>query len=74
MAENKSEVARLREEIAAAYAAADLALHASAWGTARHQIITARMERMGRCVEELATLVGIEEASRILVDTMENGV
>jgi hypothetical protein len=71
--ENHSEVARLRAAIAAEYAATELALFGPAWGTARHQMITARMERIGRCVDELATLVGIEEASRILVETMENG-
>ena len=69
--ENKSEVARLREEIASAYEAAERALHGLALGTAQHQFITARMEHMGRSVGELVDLVGIEEASRMLVETME---
>jgi hypothetical protein len=70
---NQSEVARLRQQIAAEYAATEQALHGLAQGTAQHRIITARMERICACVDELADLVGIERASRIFAETLENG-
>jgi hypothetical protein len=40
------EVARIREEIATTYFAAQLGLSGLASGTARHQFIQARMNRM----------------------------
>ncbi|MBV9228300.1 MAG: hypothetical protein JOZ18_03215 [Chloroflexi bacterium] len=66
-----SEVARLRAQIAAEYEAASRGLHGLAEGTARHAIITARMERMSECVSKLASLVGIEQAAAILAETLE---
>ena len=66
-----SEVARLRARIEAEYQAAQRALHSLAAGTARHDFICARMERMGEAVGQLAAIVGIEEAAAILVDAME---
>ena len=66
-----SEIARLRAQIEAEYEAAHAALYGLAAGTARHEVITARMERMGECVSELAALVGIEQAAVILAETLE---
>ncbi|HLZ56992.1 MAG TPA: hypothetical protein VKR06_08595 [Ktedonosporobacter sp.] len=70
---NHSEVARLRSQITAEYEAAEQALHGLASGTASHQFITARMERMGACVQHLATLVGQQEAARLLAEAIERG-
>jgi len=66
-----SEVARLRRQIEEEYEAAQRALYGFAEGTARHQIINARMARVGGYVDDLAALVGIEKAAAILVETME---
>lgn len=62
-----SEVARLRERIAAEHEAACYALTSTALGTAQHWFITRRMERIGACQEQLATLVG-EQASIAIVE------
>ena len=67
-----SEVARLRAQIAAEYEASERALHGLASGIARHDFITARMERMGAYMGELAALVGIEEAAIIFVEAVED--
>ena len=67
-----SEIARLRAQIEAEYEAARLGLTGLAEGTARHQIISARMERIGSYVDDLTALVGIEKAAAILVEAMES--
>jgi hypothetical protein len=64
--DNVSEIARLRERIAREHEAACWALNGPALGTAQHWFITRRMERIGACQEQLATLVG-EQASLALV-------
>ena len=56
--EQRSEVARLLEQISAEYEAAQRGLSGLAYGTARHEFITARMENMGRIHDQLQTLVG----------------
>jgi hypothetical protein len=66
-----SEVARLRAQIEAEYAAAQQGLTGLAAGTARHTFLLARMERTWHLTEQLAGLVGIEEAAAILVEAME---
>ncbi|MBV9231085.1 MAG: hypothetical protein JOZ18_17375 [Chloroflexi bacterium] len=66
-----SEVARIRAQIQAEYEAAERALYSFAEGSARHKFITARMERMEACVDELVTLVGLEEAAAILAETLD---
>jgi hypothetical protein len=66
-----SEVARLRQQIEQEYEAAQRALHGLAAGMARHDFISARMERTWLLTEQLADLVGIEEAAAILVEAME---
>ena len=63
--EPKSEVARLRERIAAEYEAAQRGLSGTAM-TASHQFITARMERMWEHLQELTQLVGATEACAIV--------
>lgn len=65
------EVARLLRQIELEYEAAQRGLSELAAGTARHDFITARMERIGTCHESLKQLVGEQEASEILTETLE---
>jgi hypothetical protein len=69
--ENKSEVARLMQQIAAEYMVAQAGLSGLAYGTAQHAFITARMENMGKCQEELNALVGEQEATKLVVQAIE---
>ncbi len=64
-----SEVARLREQLDAECEAARQAMHGFA-EVAKHAIITARMENVGRIHEELRGKIG-EEADVLLVRAME---
>ncbi len=66
----KSEVARLREQLATEYQAAKQGLSGLASGTAQHRFITHRMERMSLCHDELKKLVGEQEAAHILIETL----
>jgi len=68
--ENQSEVARLRAQIAAEYESAQRALYDVAM-VGRHAFITARQENIGKCVDELAGLIGIEGAAQIYVETLD---
>lgn len=61
-----SEVARLREQIQAEYQSAQQGLSGLASGTARHDFITTRTEHLGTLHEQLAELVGPDEAIAIL--------
>ena len=67
---NQSEVARLRQQIADEYIAAQRALNGLAFGTSKHQYITARMERMHVCHSALKDIVGEHEATRMMNDTL----
>jgi hypothetical protein len=67
---NKSDIARLRQQIAAEYEAAVRGLHGLSQGTAQHAFITQRMERMAACHETLKGLVGEQEASKLLAETL----
>lgn len=60
--ENQSEVARLRQQIEAEYAAAQRGLTGVAV-TAKHAFISKRMENIGACQQQLAELVGEQEAT-----------
>jgi hypothetical protein len=66
-----SEIKRLRAQIEAEYEAAQRALTGLAAGTARHEVIAARMGRAWELTEQLADLVGVEEAATILVEATE---
>ncbi len=68
--ESKSEIARLRKRIEEEYEAAERALHGYAV-TSKHEFITARMEKIGACHEQLKTLVGEAAATHILAEAME---
>ena len=69
--ENKSEVARLRESIRLSYEAAQCALYDPAM-VGKHEFITKRMENMQQAHAQLQTIVGADEATRLLVQTLEN--
>jgi hypothetical protein len=63
-----SEVARIREQIELTCQAMQLALHGYA-AVANHKTITNKYRALGKHQEQLATLVGPEEAERIVVET-----
>lgn len=69
--ENLSEVARIKRQIELEYEAAQRAMYGFAVGVAKHEFITARMEKMGRCHEQLVTLVGEREATKALAQALE---
>jgi hypothetical protein len=70
--ESKSEVARVLEQIELEFQAAQQGLYGLAFGTAKHEFITNKMEQMGRLHEQLQTMVGEEEAVKLLAETLEN--
>ena len=57
--------------IAEEYAAATRGLTGFASGSAKHQFITKRMERIDSYHETLQHLVGEQEATRIVAETLE---
>jgi hypothetical protein len=69
---NVSEIARIRQcidqEIAALKHAKGFAV------TARHEMITTRLERLGACMEELSLESGLEAAARLIIDQLEEGL
>jgi hypothetical protein len=72
MSENKSEVARVLEQIELEFQAAQRGLYGLALGTAKHEFITGKMEQMGRLHEKLQTMVGEKEAVKLLAEALEN--
>jgi hypothetical protein len=66
--ENKSEVARLRESIRRSYEAAQSALYDPAM-VGKHEFITKRMEKAHA---QLQTIVGANEAIRLVIQTLES--
>lgn len=70
ISESRSEVARLMQEITLQYEAAERALHGYAV-TSKHEFITARLENIGTCHEQLKTLVGEETAVQLLGEALE---
>ncbi len=60
-----SEVARLREDIANAYLAAQWGLSGLAFGVSQHQFITVRMQRMQEGHQQLETLLGEEAVIQV---------
>ena len=69
--EYHSEIACLRQRIAEEYEAATRGLTGFASGSAKHQLIAKRMERIGSYHETLQHLVGEQEAARIVAETLE---
>ena len=68
--QNKSEVARLMQQITEEYEAAQRGLSGMAI-TAPHDFITARMENMGKLQEELQQVVGEHDAMALMVEAIE---
>jgi hypothetical protein len=68
----ESEVTRLMEQIAAEYLAAQAGLTGLAYGAAQHKFITARMENIGLCQEQLSALLGKEQAIKMVVVAIEH--
>jgi len=66
-----SEVASLLSRITAEYEAAQRGLSGLAYGTAQHEFISARMEKMGQLHSELQTIVG-DSAMALIVDALED--
>jgi hypothetical protein len=64
-------VARLMRQIELEYEAAQRSMYGFAAGIGKHEFITARMENMGRCHEQLITLVGEREATKALAQALE---
>jgi hypothetical protein len=67
--EHGSEVARLLSQISAEYEAAQRGLTGLAYGTSKHDFITARMENMGQLHSELQSIVG-DAAIALIADTL----
>lgn len=68
---NRSEVARLLEQISAEYEAAQRGLKGFAYGSSKHDFITARMENVGRLHSELQAIVG-DSAIALVADVLNN--
>ncbi len=68
----QSEVARLMQQIALEYQAAQRALQSVAM-TAKHEFITKRMENMSSIRDELAMHVGEDAATRMLCEVCCTG-
>ncbi len=66
-----SDIARMRQAIAAEYLSAQLGLSGLAEGTSRHRFITTKMERMGASFETLAQMMGKERAIQIVAETLQ---
>ncbi len=69
--ENKSEVANLMRQITQEYESAERGMTGFAQGTSQHAFITARMENIERCRERLMTVVGPDQANRLVVEALE---
>ena len=67
----RSEVARLLDQIREEYEAAMRGVSGLAQGTSRHSFITARMENMGKLQTQLDELIG-DNAIALVVTCLEN--
>ena len=62
----KSEVARIREEIELQLEAMQRGMYGFARGTARHSFIRARMDRIGEYQHKLTDQIGEQNADQLL--------
>lgn len=69
---SRSEVARLREQIALDYEAATRGLSGLSAGSSRHIFITAKMENIARCQKRLIELTGEEQAMKIVTEALSD--
>ena len=70
--EHESEVALLLEQIELEYQGAANGLHGLAEGSTRHEVINTKMEHIGGHLEQLKTLVGEEQALKLVTETMNH--
>lgn len=70
---NQSDIARLRQQIEVQLVAMRHGLSGLSSGSARHAFITARMERIGACQDDLAHRLG-DDAATMLVYGLYNEV
>jgi hypothetical protein len=63
---NKSEVARLREEIELQLEAMQRGMYGFASGTARHTFIRARMDRISEYQHSLTNVIGERDADQLV--------
>lgn len=68
---NKSDVARLLEQVGNEYTSAQQALYGLSEGSARHQFISARYDRIGELQGDLGKLVGHDDAARLIVEQLD---
>jgi hypothetical protein len=66
--EEKSEIARIREQIALEYEAAQQGVKGLA-ATSRHDFIVKRQQNIWHYTQELAVIVGEAEATRIMCES-----
>ena len=64
----KSEVARLLQQISLEYEAATRGLTGLSAGSAKHSFITARLEQIGVYHEQLVSLVGEVQATHLVIE------
>ncbi len=65
---NKSEVARLREQIRLELESSQRGLNGLSSGSTRHEFISAKYDRLGALQEELSQFVGEEGALQTIID------
>ena len=68
--EPRSEVTRILAQISEEYEAAQRGLSGLAYGTSKHEFITARMEHLGQLHNQLQSIVG-DAAIKLVVDTLD---
>lgn len=68
--QNNSEVALIRQQMEAEYEAARLAMYGYA-EVAKHEIITAKYDRLGGLLERLEDSVGKDNAMKTLIEVMD---
>jgi len=73
MKKQKSEVARLLQQISLEYEAATRGLTGLSAGSAKHSFITARLEQIGAYHEQLTSLVGEVQATQLVIELAEQG-
>ncbi|HZS75079.1 MAG TPA: hypothetical protein VFA41_00570 [Ktedonobacteraceae bacterium] len=71
MTTHESELARLLRKIDLEAQAAWNGLYGFTQGSSKHAYITARLERLGQYHQQLQTLVGEQQATRTLMQALE---
>ena len=66
----QSDVARLLKQIEQEYQASKQGLEGFASGTARHDFIQQRTEKIGQCHEHLSELIGSDQAIALIANTI----